>query len=101
MSEKTNKRKYRVLIHGRNFLLSLDGKVRKTGFYTTRFVEAQDAERAEVAAIELIKSDPKLLDIVLNKREDGPVMNVEEIEEIKTLRPQAGYAFYSEEEDTV
>ena len=76
----------------------MDGEHRKTGFYTTRFVEAEDAEQAEALAVELIKSDPKLSNIVLNKRGDSPRVYVEEIEEVKRLRAQAGYAFYYEEE---
>ena len=98
MSEKNIKRKYRILVNGQNFLLEMDGENRKTGFYTTRFVEAQDAEQAEALAVELIKSDPKLSNIVLNKRGDSPRVYVEEIEEVKRLRAQAGYAFYYEEE---
>jgi hypothetical protein len=99
MKQAESKRKYRVLIKGQNFLLNKDGETPKTGFYTTRFVEAQDAKQAEAVAIELIKSDAKLADIVLNKRGDTPRLHIEEVEEVKRLRSQVGYAFYSEEED--
>ena len=99
MRQAEGKRKYRVLINGQNFLLNIDGEIQKTGFYTTRFVEAQDAKQAETVAIELIKSDSKLADIVLNKRGDTPMLHIEEVEEVKRLRSQVGYAFYSEEED--
>jgi len=37
-------KKYIVSINGRNFLMKMDGKIRKAGFYTTRFVEAQNVE---------------------------------------------------------
>jgi hypothetical protein len=99
MSKVKSRKKYRVLINGQNFLLTIDGKARKSGFYTTRLVEAQDAKEAEIAAVELIKSDSKLKDIALNERGDSPMLYVEEVEEVKKLRPALGYAFYSEEED--
>ena len=97
MRETKSKRNFRVLVNGQNFLVDRDGKPRMTGFYTARFVEAQDPEQAEAVAVELIQSNSNLSDIILNQRGDTPVLNVEEIEEIKKLQPQLGYAFYSEE----
>ena len=43
---------YRVLIHGRNFRLNIEGKWEKFGFYTPRFAEASDSILAEQAALE-------------------------------------------------
>lgn len=100
MSEAQNKRRFRVLVNGQNFLLNQDGIAQKTGFYTTRFVEAQDVEQAEAIAVELIKNDTKLSGIILNQGGDTPILYVEEIEEVKQLQQQIGYAFYSEEEDS-
>jgi hypothetical protein len=56
----------------KTFFWTLMEKLKRTGFYTTRFVEAQDAEQAEFIAVGLIKNDPKLSDIVLNKGGDSP-----------------------------
>jgi hypothetical protein len=33
---------YRAMIEGRNFLLAIDGKVRRYGFYQTVFLECAD-----------------------------------------------------------
>ncbi|HJP95836.1 MAG TPA: hypothetical protein VJ843_00535 [Candidatus Saccharimonadales bacterium] len=98
MSDPSDKRKYRVLINGENFLLNIDGRVQRMGFYTTRFVEAKDAEQAEAIAVELIKRDTKLSETVLNKRGDSPMLHAEEVEEVEESGAQLGYAFYSEEE---
>lgn len=98
MSKTDNQKKYRVLINGQNFLLSSEGKTRKAGFHTTRFVEAQDDDEAEIVAISSIKSDARLTEIVQNKPGDSPTLYVEEIEEVKELGAQTGYAFYDEEE---
>ena len=38
---------YRVLLHGHNLWLELDGKVRQIGFYVTRFVEITDERSQE------------------------------------------------------
>jgi len=101
MRKTDGKKKYIVSINGRNFLMRMDGKIRKAGFYTTRFVEAQDVEEAEAVAIGLIRSDAKLSSSILNRREDPPILTVEEIEEVKKLQSQEGYAFYPEEEETL
>ena len=96
-NEDQDNRKYRVLINGENFLFEVDGKLQKTGFYTTRFVEARNPEEAEEIAIALIKEDPKLSGIVLNEGSDPAMLYAEEIEEVRKLEQQLGYAFYSEE----
>jgi hypothetical protein len=100
MGEPTSKKVYRVLINGENFHLTMSGETKKMGFFTTRHVEAVDPEEAERLAVELIKSDPNLLEIMMYGGDDVPVLCAEEIEEVSasTLEPSAGYAFYSEGE---
>lgn len=39
--------RYRVIIHGRNFRLNLEGKWEKMGFYTPRLADASDPLLAE------------------------------------------------------
>ena len=92
--------KYRVSLQGENFLLSFDGKPEKHGFYTTRFVEANDPKEAETISINLIRNDPDLKAAVLNKQGDPPMIYTKEIEELINFKdiepPGGGYTFYPE-----
>ncbi len=98
-----NSKKYKVLVRGDNFLLNLDGKNQKLGFYTTRFVEAQNEEDAEERAIVLLRDDSKLRSGVLNEQSDSPVMFAEEIVELKSFdglkTPGTGFTFYPKENE--
>jgi hypothetical protein len=51
ISYRTAVKKFQVRLHGRNFLLDLDGNASSHGFFTTRWVEAENAEAAELAAV--------------------------------------------------
>lgn len=96
-------KKYKVFVRGENFLFNLDGVNQKMGFYTTRFVEAEDEEAAEYAVMDMLRNDPKLIKGVLNERSDSPMMYAEEIVELKSFKgfpvPGTGFAFYSEESE--
>lgn len=98
-----NSKKYKVLVRGENFLLNVDGKNQKLGFYTTRFLEAQNEEGAEEMAIALVRDDPKLRSGVLNEQSDTPVMFAEEIVELESFDgreiPRTGFVFYPEEKE--
>jgi hypothetical protein len=91
---------FRVKLAGENFRLTLDGKVLKVGFMTTRLVESRDEAQAELDAVQLIRVDPKLAG-VLNDRTDPPMIYCEGIEEIERFDPasvvQLGFTFYPEE----
>lgn len=93
-------KKYKVFVRGENFLINLDGVNQKMGFYTTRFVEAENEEAAEYAVMDMLRSDPKLVKGVLNEGSDPPMMYAEEIEELKSFKefpvPGTGFAFYPE-----
>jgi hypothetical protein len=99
---KLKMKKYQVLVRGENFLIDLDGECQKVGFYTTRFVEAEDEEGAELAAMDALRGDPKLTKGVLNAKTDPPLMYAEEVEEVGSFEglPAAGmgFAFYPQEE---
>ena len=92
---------YRVLLNGENFLIEWDGQPSKTGFYTTRVVEADNPDEAETIAVEIIKQDARLRSITLNGKEDSPMIYVDEIEEVSSLAPgentATGFAFYPED----
>ncbi|HKY29836.1 MAG TPA: hypothetical protein VJM12_17985 [Pyrinomonadaceae bacterium] len=94
-------KKYKVFVRGENFLINLDGVEQKMGFYTTRFVEAENEVAAEYAVMDILRSDPKLVQGVLNEKSDPPMMYAEEIEELKSMKgypvPGAGFSFYPEE----
>jgi hypothetical protein len=94
--------KYRVLINGENFLINFDGQVQKVGFYTSRIVDAQNPEEAELTSVALVKGDSALKGFVLNERDDSPMLYAEEIEEIEKSGSQknvnTGFSWYTEDE---
>lgn len=51
---------FRCFIRGENFPVQLVGGGGPLGFYVTRFVDASDAESAEVAALQGLRAEPKL-----------------------------------------
>jgi len=92
---------YRVMIHGRNFRLKMDGKWGKFGFYTPRFAEASDAVLAKQAALEDFRHSAKyqeLTERLLNADNDRPVLSGEEITEVTQTSAEqpAGLALYQE-----
>lgn len=92
---------YRVLINGANFLLDFDGKREKHGFYTTRWVLANDDASAEAAAVLEMRNDSKLKGLILNDKDDPPLLHVKDINEDESLKPPIGFAFYQEEHEPV
>ena len=93
-------KRYRVLLNGTNFLLAVNGVAQRHGFYTTRWVEAADPDAAELAAVDVLRSEGDLRSRVLNHEDDWPSLYVEEIEEVEQLEPAAGFSFYLEEDET-
>jgi len=70
------------------------------GFYTTRFVQADSSESAELLAVDLLRQDKKLRSI-LNWRSDLPRIFAEEIgavhaDDVPEIAP--GYAFFPAED---
>jgi hypothetical protein len=93
---------YRVLLRGQNFLLNYEGKVQRLGFYTTRFVEADNEAAAEEKALARLRDDPTLRAAVLNEQSDPPMMFIEEISQLDSFDglnlPGVGLSFYAESE---
>ncbi len=92
--------RYRVMLLGRNFLLSMDGKSGRYGFYAVRRVEANDTASAELRAIELVKLDDALRSAVLNDKADPPLIFLQEIaaDNGENDDPGAGYTFFPEQD---
>ena len=78
---------YRALIEGRNFLLNVDGKTRRHGFYQTVFVHSSDPNEAESHAIRLLKDDAELKQMTQNERDDPPTLYLYSLEEIDSSDP--------------
>jgi hypothetical protein len=43
---------YRVFLRGANFLMDVDGKPTRIGFFTTRFVQANNRDGAELLGVD-------------------------------------------------
>jgi hypothetical protein len=91
---------FRIEINGQNFLIDSEGQVAKHGFFTMRYVEAYDASVAENEAIEMIRKSQRLRDLVRNRSDDPPVMDVTEIVELESLddieHREPGFIWYPE-----
>lgn len=91
---------YRVMLHGENFLVIFDGKLKRVGFYTTRDVEADSFADAARKAVELVKNEYRLKDSYAEKNE-SPTVSVKEMRLVmpneKHLENR-GYTFYKEDE---
>jgi hypothetical protein len=89
---------YRVQMDAKNYLVDLEGKVGKYGFFTHRFVTADDATNAENAAVEMPRNDRELRPLVKNQIGDPPVIDVTEIVELDAPSDQSfeqpGHVWY-------
>jgi hypothetical protein len=96
-------KKFKVIVRGEGFLINIDDLDQKRGFYTVRFVEAQDAVAAEYAVMDMLRDDPKLTKGVLNDKSDPPMMYAEEVEEIDSFEgfplKATGFVWYPEEKE--
>ena len=89
--------KYRVRIDAQNFLVEMEGAEGRYGFFTSRFVEADDPAAAESAAVQMLRDDAEPRGLVRNSPNDPPVIYVEEITELDSLdgiNNQPGRAWY-------
>ena len=91
---------YRVVLNGENFWLQVDGRGQRMGFFTTRFVEAATRQDAELAAVDLLRSEGRLKP--LNDSDDLPRVFAGEIEEVDADAVPAtvpGFAFFPDDEE--
>ena len=94
---------YGVSLKGENIWLDMEGKPSRMGFFTTRYVVAENESEAEIKAVQMLRDDPKLKN-VLNDKSDPPMIYCEGIQSVEDFDPstvvQQGYAFYPEESDS-
>jgi hypothetical protein len=92
-----SKQKFRVLIEAENLLMDIHG-IQRFGFYTTRYVEAADADEASEHAIHLAQNELFSTGAILNEHGDPPVFSISEISRIDTFRglnaPGKGFSFH-------
>jgi hypothetical protein len=90
---------YKVLLNAENFLICIDHMEELHGFYTIKFVQAENEEEAELKAVDLIKNDKELHEATLNKKRNidlVPMIYLEEINEISKheLKNDHGKTWY-------
>jgi hypothetical protein len=97
--------RYKILLLGENFLLSIDGDHAKFGFYATRIIKSESAEQAERIAIIRIHQELNRNHQIVKNIPDVPTVRVEKSEKMGPFqfvskRNASGFAFHSEKEKT-
>lgn len=77
--------KHRVMIHRENLLTEVNGARQELGFYTNVYLEAFTASDAEARAIEMIREDASLVEVLLNPDDNPLKLPAEEVQEIETF----------------
>lgn len=72
--------KYEVCIEGKNFLVEIDGEVRKRHFFAARFIEAEDMSSATKKVMDSFREELK--GKVLNDESDPPSMRVADVRDV-------------------
>jgi hypothetical protein len=80
---------FRCLTCSENFLLSVDGELKLMGFYKTRWVEALDAQSAEMSALAMLRADPFFAEMPVAQRNAEARVRFDEIEPL-ACRPPSG-----------
>jgi len=75
--------KYHLLMNGQNFIVDMDGKAAKHGFFQNFFLEADSPEQAENLAVRKIREDEELKAVVQNPKDDPPTILLEEMSEVE------------------
>lgn len=90
---------YNVELNGQNFLIEFEGDLALHGFYTFRYVEAADPQQAELAAVQMLREQEGLRELVQNPPDDPPIMDVTRIVEAEfdaATVQQPGLVWYLE-----
>ncbi len=93
-------KKYRILLHGRNCQIRIEGKIRKQGFFQTLLIDAETPRQAELLAISKVHHDDELRRILRNPESDPPKLRMDTIWELDILDDpgavKTGRTFYPE-----
>ena len=93
---------FRCFVSGENVWLESEGESRPFGFFTTRFVEAADADEAEVCVVDRLRHDPRLATVPGGATAAGVRIVVERTEETSPESvpvPIPGFVWYPMEPD--
>ena len=92
--------KYAVMLEGKNFPVIVEGHTELWGFYTTRKVKANDPQEAEHLAVELIKNDSSLTDMLDQTHNVEPMIFLDSIYHLSWWKRLGGkgYSFFNMEE---
>ena len=88
---------YQVQLRGENYRIRINGKKELYGFYTTRYISANDPDTAELEAVRTIQEDNQLNETLLNRRwHPKPMIYLEEMYEIEEadIESKPGYAWF-------
>ncbi len=90
---------FRVFACGEDFPVVLDGQVEIVGFYTTRYVEAENASQAEELVSELLFEDPDL-ETPAGYDDLQPRIMIEEVEQVAApVDIDDNFSFFPMEEE--
>lgn len=89
---------YRCFACGENFPLVHEGDLGLFGFYTTRYIEAANAEDAEDKAARAIFADPDLTTPMGAPGADRARLYFEEVVEVDAREQDRGFSFFPMEE---
>ena len=81
---------FECLIHGENFKFEIGDNRFSEGFYTTRFIEADDKAQAEQKQLAALKLDERLQDEASKANSPDAKVTFEEITELKAKPPKIG-----------
>jgi hypothetical protein len=65
-----------------NYLIEMEGRVKRLGFYTYRVVRAAKPKEAEKEAIDLVQGEAWFAESARNAADDAPRVEVEEVVEV-------------------
>jgi hypothetical protein len=90
------------MVHGKNLLTEVDGTRQRVGFYTHVVVEALTVADAELSAVDAVREDIGLRDLILNPEDDPIRLCAEETHEVESAgespEGRTGFMLYPEEE---
>ena len=72
-------------MRGRNFLININGKTKKYGFFQNLVVDANNPKQAKLLGIAKVRHDDELNQVTLNPSDDPPIILVDTFWELDVL----------------